>query len=263
MLNTRILRILITQEISIVLSVPEILLAEIKSLFYCERVNDFSFESPDITISIVDNLYVISTLYETIECHVDEYLFYLVTTIENLAVSKFDACVFHGSAVSCNSGKAIAFIGKSGSGKTTMMLNLINGLKCNSIADDLLFFSSDNMLSTVLLPYKIKPTSGYFQHSKNGKINLRKVSINTSNMTFPVSAIVSVNYDSLSGSETFCRQDFTHGFSLLIKNSRKAVNNKELAQTVAFLLQTVPVYKMHYSNTPFALKCISELFMLS
>lgn len=258
MLNNRVLRILVTMDMSIVVSIPEMLLPEILQLFYCEKLKCSLVESADVTISIKDNLYVISTFYETIKCAADEYLFHLITVIENLAVSKFNNCVLHGSAISYGAGNAIAFVGKSGSGKTTIMRNITNKTNCNSIADDLLFLRGNNMLSTVLLPYKIKPADWNNNLGDLCKINLKRADYNNIRRMFPIVSIVSVDYD-MANCDTFCKQDFICGFSLLVRNSRKSVNTKNLAQAIASLLKVVSVYELHYSNTSFAMKSVSAL----
>lgn len=262
MLLNNTIQIAVTKEQKINAILPQKLLCEIADAFYYEEI--FGVRHCDIKISINSQEILIKTTKETIRCTQQNWLFLLITTIEDIVIEKYGKCIFHGSAIAKKGRGVIAFIGESGSGKTTIASKIIqtNPQKYFLVSDDLLIYNKFDVES-VWLPTKEKTKkSKLITYTNENQIRfIHKVRRDfAKNLTLPLVAIVNVKYQN-GANNSFELLRPSQRISVLLKNSRKSPNNKFLIDTIVDLANNVPIYKLVYGNNDFALDEIKQLLI--
>lgn len=250
-------RIYVTCNVSIVVNISNELKPNLERAYFFD-IERSGLSPCDAFVVYKKSEIIINYSDKKILCNEQEFDFIFATTIEDITVIKSNNCIFHGSAVVYDNIYAIAFMGASGSGKTTIVNNLeAYSSNFKRISDDLLLIHGNHIYRNYL-PTKVR--------IKNGSDSLTtktiKPSIKTGHKAIEeivnLSAVISVDYSS-TNINSFNRLDTFECIETLLFNSRSAPNNLELMQSITTIAKRIPIYSLNYHDNQYAVKCLLDV----
>lgn len=249
-----IIKICITEYMYIVANVIKELMSCIESVYIIEQEPDY-VSSYDIIATYKMGEILIKYLNKEVYCNEQNFDFCFVTAIEDIAVTKSNDFIYHGSAITYDNKFTLAFVGSSRSGKTTIVENLESySSRFRRISDDLLILNG-TQLHGIFLPTKIRINSHNNDMDRKSIKHATLLNSKVSDGKFNLSLIISVKY-SLSNINSFTRLDTFDGVKTLVSNSRSAPNNFKLMQNVTAIVKSIPIYNLNYHDDFFAVDCL-------
>lgn len=248
------IRIYITSNVSIIVGIAKELLPRI-SKTYVFDIEPEHVLLYDILVTYNMGEIAIRDSGEELICSELDFDFNFIAAVENVVIKKSSDFIYHGSAITYDNIFTLAFVGFSGSGKTTIVERLEScSSKFKRISDDLLIVNGTQLYKNYL-PTKVRIKS------ESNDVNSKLIKPPTlfdpalNDKMLDLSMVVSIKFCP-SSIDSFVRLDTFDSIETLVSNSRSAPDNLSLMQHVSNIIKHIPIYSLNYRDDNYAIECL-------